>query len=363
MGEDSGGLSKLDYEKQIYDLNQTLLLFRSLSSTFELSKLIESILYTTMAQMRVTGAGMFILDPIHDNAYNMDDYYINFEPNPIIYYSIPRNSILIEKMESTPRAYSLQEIKAMIPGSKELRILDSLNPTLLIPFVTKKKMNGLLFLGEHLEFGREYSDYDKKQIADIASIAAITVNNASLLEISSTDMTTHLKFKYYFFNVLSDRLEEALSSDVPLSVLMFDIDFFKSVNDSFGHACGDYILEEVAHVIKKSIRSRDLASRYGGEEFTIMLNKTTAENAIKVAERIRRNIEQYDFSYNSKHLRITMSGGVTTFSSVKNPAKSANILVDQADRALYFSKEHGRNCITFADDAMLASIEHHKEGS
>ena len=122
-------------------------------------------------------------------------------------------------------------------------------------------------------------------------------------------------------------------------------------------------IEKVAYIIKKSIRSRDLASRYGGEEFTIMLNKTTSENAVKVAERIRRNIEQYDFTYNNKHLRITLSGGVTTFSAEKNPAKSANILVDQADRALYFSKEHGRNCITFADEEMLASIEHHREGS
>ncbi|MBR1912815.1 MAG: GGDEF domain-containing protein [Treponema sp.] len=362
MTEDTAVPSRLDYEKQIYDLNQTLLLFRSLSSTFELPKLIESILYTTMAQMRVTGAGMFILDPIQDNAYNMGDYYINVDPDPIVSYSIPRTSALVEKLETKPRAYTLQEVKAMIPGSKESRMLDSLNPTLLIPFVTKKKMNGLLFLGEHLEFGGEFSAYDKKQIADIASIAAITVNNASLLEISSTDMTTHLKFKYYFFNVLSDRLEEALASDVPLSVLMFDIDFFKAVNDSFGHACGDYILEKVAYIIKKSIRSRDLASRYGGEEFTIMLNKTTAENAVKVAERIRHNIEQYDFTYNNKHLRITLSGGVTTFTSAKNPAKNANILVDQADRALYFSKEHGRNCVTFADDAMLASIAHHKEG-
>ncbi|MCR5763967.1 MAG: sensor domain-containing diguanylate cyclase [Treponema sp.] len=362
MGVDSVGTSKLDYEKQIYDLNQMLLLFRSLSSTFELSKLIESILYTTMAQMRVTGAGMFILDPIQDNAYEMGDYYINVDPDPIIVYSIPRASPLIEKLEAKPIAYTMQEVKAMIPGTKEARMLDSLNPTLLIPFVTKKKMNGLLFLGEHLEFGGEFSAYDKKQIEDIASLAAITVNNASLLEISSTDMTTHLKFKYYFFNVLSDRLEEALASNVPVSVLMFDIDFFKSVNDSYGHACGDYILEKVAHIIKKSIRSRDLASRYGGEEFTIMLNKTTSVNAVKVAERIRHNIEQYDFIYNNKHLRITLSGGVTTFSAEENPAKSANLLVDQADRALYFSKEHGRNCVTFADAAILASIEHHKEG-
>ena len=363
MIEDTVGPSRLDYEKQIYDLNQMLLVFRSLSSTFELSKLIESILYTTMAQMRVMGAGMFILDPIRDDAYNMGDYYINVDPDPIISYSISRTSPLIEKLESKPRPYTLQEIKTMVPGTREAKMLESLAPTLLIPFVTKKKMNGLLFLGEHLEFGGEFSNYDKKQIADISSLAAITVNNASLLEISSTDMTTHLKFKYYFFNVLSDRLEEALASDVPVSVLMFDIDFFKSVNDSFGHACGDYILEKVAYIIKKSIRSRDLASRYGGEEFTIMLNKTTSENAVKVAERIRRNIEQYDFTYNNKHLRITLSGGVTTFSTEKNPAKSANILVDQADRALYFSKEHGRNCITFADEEMLASIEHHREGS
>lgn len=361
MAEDSGTLLRLDYEKHIYDLNQMMLLFRSLCSTIEMPKLIESVLYTTMAQMHVAGAGMFILDPLKENAYRMEDYYINIELDPIIEYYIPRTSALIAKLEANPVTYTMSELKNLFSGTKELRMLNSLNPSLLVPFITKKKMNGLLFLGEQLEAGREFSKYDRKQITDIASCAAIAVNNASLLEISSTDMTTHLKFKYYFFNILSDRLEEALSSDTPLSVLMFDIDFFKSVNDSFGHACGDFILGQVAYIIKKSIRSRDLASRYGGEEFTIMLNKTTADNAVKVAERIRNNIERHDFMYNGKHLKVTLSGGVTTFSSDRNPAKSANILVDQADRALYYSKEHGRNRITFADDSIISSIIHHKK--
>lgn len=362
MTEDFGGISRLDYEKQIYDLNQMLLLFRSLCTTLELPKLIESILYTTMAQMRVTGAGMFILDPIQDTEFNMRDYFINVDPDPIVEYSISKTSPLIEKFESNPHAYTFAELKTLFSGTKEIRMLSTLNPTLLVPFVAKKKMNGLLFLGDHIESGVEFTSYDKKQITDIVSLAAIAVNNASLVEISSTDMTTHLKFKYYFFNVLSDRLEEAFSSNVPVSVLMFDIDFFKHVNDTFGHACGDYILEKVAYIIRKSIRARDLASRYGGEEFTIMLNKTTSENAVKVAERIRRNIENYDFVYGDNHLHITMSGGVTTFTADDNPAKSANILVDQADRALYISKEGGRNRVTFADETVLSSIEHHKKG-
>ena len=162
-------------------------------------------------------------------------------------------------------------------------------------------------------------------------------------------MMTHLKLKYYFFNMLEDKLDAACSQGQNIAVAMFDIDFFKKFNDTYGHACGDYVLKSVAKIIKSNIREEDMASRYGGEEFTIMLCDTNEQEAQLVAERIRKSIEETDFFYEDQHLHVTISGGIATFDSEKNPVLSAKALVDQADKALYVSKENGRNRITVSN--------------
>ena len=349
-----------DYEKEIYDLNQMLEITRSLCTTLELPTLIESILYTAMAQMRVTGAGIFVLNSVTNNSFRLGNNYQNLDTDQLLDYSISKNSKLIEKMSSESRVYTLQELEEALPDCKDVDILRQLKPTLIVPLLLKNRLNGILVLGERIipdmtEGG--YSDYEKQEILTITSLAAIAVNNAFLVELSSTDMMTHLKFKYYFFNVLSDRLETAREAGSIVSVLMFDIDFFKKVNDTYGHACGDYVLTQVASIIKGSIRGDDMASRYGGEEFTVLLNGACQKDATMVAERIRKNIENFDFVYQMQKLHMTISGGVSTFSMDKNPVDSAEQLVDQADKALYVSKREGRNRITVADSAIIEAVK------
>lgn len=347
-----------EYEKEIYDLKQMIEISRSLCTTLELSKLIESTLFITMAQMHVLAAGIFILNSVDSFAYSLGNNYNGFDVDMSKEYSIPMASTLVEYIvENREQVFTLKDLEKHISCSKELKLLQSLNITLLVPLVLKNRVNGLLVLGERFAAGAEdgavYDEYDKQQISIIASLAAVAINNASLLELSSTDMMTHLKLKYYFFNVLTDKLDSAIMQDVHLSVLMFDIDFFKKFNDTYGHACGDYVLQQVASLIKGSIRSQDLASRYGGEEFTVLLSDTNKKDAVFIADRIRKNIEAYDFEYENKHMKVTVSGGVAVFSSETNPVKSAKALVDQADQALYVSKRNGRNRVTFADPSFL----------
>ncbi len=233
----------------------------------------------------------------------------------------------------------------------------SLKPSLIVPLFQKNRVNGILLLGERMDLGggTTFDDYDKKQILSISSLASMAINNASLLERSSTDMMTRLKLKYYFFNQLTDRLDLAVTQGLPVGVIMFDIDHFKNFNDTYGHTCGDYVLITVAKIIKNSIRTQDMASRYGGEEFTVMLPNTLKEDAMQVAERIRTNIESALFNYENKQMRVTISGGVSVFDVEKNPVSSAKEFVEQADKALYVSKTSGRNRITFADKKIINS--------
>jgi diguanylate cyclase (GGDEF)-like protein len=134
---------------------------------------------------------------------------------------------------------------------------------------------------------------------------------------------------------------------MPLSVLMLDIDFFKRFNDTYGHACGDVVLQMVASVIQQNTRNQDMAARYGGEEFVVMLCDTNASTAVKIAERIRTSIENLDILYDGQHLNLTISIGVAE----KKPGteQNARVLVDRADKALYNSKQTGRNKVSLAE--------------
>lgn len=347
------------YEKKIFDLQQLLEISRSLCSTLEFSNLIESILYTCMGQFHVLGAGVFVLNALDSDSFQLGDNYSGIDVDPNVQYVISSSNEVVKLLESSPVPLTMKELSEKIEKKSDISVISSLQPSLVVPLVQHKRLNGILVLGERITLSEEsdYSDYEKEQISGIASLAAIAINNAALVERSSTDMMTHLKLKYFFFNVLTDKLDTALANDRNVSVIMFDIDFFKRFNDTYGHACGDYVLQTVAKVIKSSVRSQDLAARYGGEEFTVLLNDTKKEDAITVADRIRSKIEQYDFCYENQHVKVTISVGVSTFDSVENPVTQPKILVDQADQALYVSKRSGRNRVTFADPKLISEVK------
>ena len=131
------------------------------------------------------------------------------------------------------------------------------------------------------------------------------------------------------------------------SVLMLDIDHFKRFNDTYGHSCGDVVLQQVAQVIQSNVRTQDMAARYGGEEFVVMLSDTEPALAFQIAERIRKSIEKMDVVYENQHLFVTISIGVASYDPSRD--SSPKMLVDRADAALYVSKQRGRNQVSSAE--------------
>ena len=175
--------------------------------------------------------------------------------------------------------------------------------------------------------------------------------NGQLAELAVTDGLTGIKNHRYFRDSLDVAMALAIRHSIPLSVIMLDIDHFKSVNDAHGHAVGDDVLRTVARILRDNTRDHDEVARYGGEEFAILLPMTGADAASAIGERLRESIAGHPWPLTP----VTASLGVATFSG--NTPPRASSLLEQADRALYQSKQRGRNRVSHHDECWCAGSD------
>ena len=172
----------------------------------------------------------------------------------------------------------------------------------------------------------------------------LLMQNRTLSEISARDSLTGLYNRWYVMEKIDSEMNRALRHGSPMSVLMLDLDHFKKVNDSFGHSVGDEVLKVVGQVLRESCRVYDVAGRYGGEEFCVVLPETRVGNTKQVAERIRSRLASTELPVGSSSITVTASIGVAGMDSVPDEGVvSAAALLDRADRALYAAKHHGRS--------------------
>lgn len=178
-----------------------------------------------------------------------------------------------------------------------------------------------------------------KRIVDLQKELMETNRRLELLSI--TDGLTKLHNHRYFQDELVRAFEESERYDRPLSLAMIDIDYFKKVNDTYGHAVGDEILKGVANLYRESVRATDLVARYGGEEFAVMMPETNLEDALTFAEKIRALVEETPMQTQAGPLKITVSLGVASIphSKIHTPKE----VIVAADKALYRAKRNGRN--------------------
>jgi diguanylate cyclase (GGDEF)-like protein len=158
----------------------------------------------------------------------------------------------------------------------------------------------------------------------------------SLEEVVNKDSLTGIFNRRYFSEFLHNEIIRSERYKRTFSLIMLDIDFFKSINDNYGHDVGDIILQELAGIVNKSIRKSDLFARVGGEEFAVVAVETSLDSAILLAEKIRLNVEQNVFS---RDLKITISLGISQYSDKDD----TNTIFKRADNALYKAKGNGRN--------------------
>lgn len=220
------------------------------------------------------------------------------------------------------------------------------NEVAAFPLMYKEKVLGVMLIGT---FGRHQAE-EQPLIEYLANQIAITLDNALTHEkverLSIADGLTGLYNRRFLSKRLEEEYSKAIRYNTPLSLLVMDVDFFKRVNDTFGHQVGDNALISVARVLQQSVRESDLVGRYGGEEFVVLLPHTGLDKALTVAEKIRLAVSETPVEGMGER-RLTISIGVAGFPDLK--VANMEELVRKADEALYRAKEGGRNQVIKAE--------------
>lgn len=188
-----------------------------------------------------------------------------------------------------------------------------------------------------------------QDLETLAPYAALQLQQAREYGVVRTraerDALTGLANRHAFENFLAAEAARFDRYQRPFSLIIFDIDYFKQVNDRFGHEAGDFVLEQAGEVIRGSLRSVDFAARLGGEEFVVVLPETGLERGSEIAERVRTRAQELTLQWRGERIDVTLSAGV---SAVPDCVPQAGSLVGSADAALYASKRNGRNRVTAA---------------
>jgi diguanylate cyclase (GGDEF)-like protein len=162
-----------------------------------------------------------------------------------------------------------------------------------------------------------------------------------IYRLTTVDGLTQVFNRRYFLEQLDREVSRAKRYRRELSLIMFDIDRFKNINDTYGHLAGDYVLKQLATVIKGKIRCEDVLARYGGEEFAIVLPESDGASATQTADKIRKIVEKAPFKFEETKISVTVSMGVAACADATDTAA----LIKQADDRMYEAKAAGRNCV------------------
>ena len=265
--------------------------------------------------------------------------------NHVSYHIRPLPGAADGLVEKIARSHEVIRVKDLA-GREDYRPLNSASRSaMIVPMTFHGEATGLLIAESgDADF---FKDRDEQMLLMVARSAGLALENAELMkraeELTIVDELTE-SFNYrYFIQKFQEEKKRAVRYHLPLSIIMIDIDWFKKLNDGYGHEAGNAVLRELSVVIKACIRDVDIFARYGGEEFVVILPQTTQSEALIIGERIREQVERHIIDTGATgRVKITVSVGI---SSYPENGRSEEELVTVADQALYKAKGSGKNLV------------------
>lgn len=264
----------------------------------------------------------------------------------------------LEGMERFFRKYSgttsFLILENEISQSENMETFRKFNPEIVVPVLGISGLYGVIIFAPKM-LGEEYSAKEIAYIDRLMHFTSIAIQNTIHYEHSVKDSKTSLYNHNFFIHRVSEQIARSRRIRTPFSIIVMDIDKFKNFNDSYGHMAGDEVIISLAKILNKTIREGDILSRFGGEEFTVLLPHAGRKEAWLASERFRKAIEDMETDYQGTILKVTVSLGIASYNYLEN--LDENNLLKRADTALYQSKNNGRNMSSFYKSGLLQHAE------
>jgi len=333
-----------ELRKKIYDLHNIFDVSLELHSILDLNRLANSTLLSLIGQFSCKSA--LFLHNLRKNEQRLN--VLNSKgiyKTEIENLKIEKSDVLFNYLEKNSDPFLLNKIPKALKNSKAIEELKNIEMEIISPVHIHKKEMALLCLGERVK-NKKYTDNELEVLTTVSNIVSIAVSNAFLydevVQLSYTDGMTELHNYRYFEMRLNEEIIRHSRTKQEVSLIILDVDYFKNYNDTLGHPAGDEVLRQLALILKDTVRENDIVSRYGGEEFAVILPGNGIDGTSILAERLRANVENHHFPNEEIQPKgkLTISVGTATLPAHADDAKD---LIHKADTALYSAKKSGRN--------------------
>jgi diguanylate cyclase (GGDEF)-like protein len=325
-------------QRRVRQLEALRATMTEISANLDLDTLLAAILEREVALLGATIGQVTLYDPVRGDlvavkGHNLDSRY---------------EGTRVALGEGLAGHVALTRAPLVVPNyrtwDRRVATYDSVGPitVLAVPMIAGDDLIGVLVVGDS-NMARRFTDDDVELLSLFAQQATIAIQNARLFAEASylaiTDALTGLANRRHFFTLAQQEIDRTLRYQRPLAVLMLDVDNFKLINDGYGHAAGDRVLQEIGALCRRTLRSADVVGRYGGEEIAVLLPETHEEAAEEAAGRLRASIEELQLD--GAKLHVTVSIGVAGATGAEPVALEH--LIERADHALYIAKRTGKN--------------------
>lgn len=344
--------SSTSISRELEILQKINALSKRINSTLELSQIIKSTIEGLPDLLRADKCSIFLFDPDAEELWLAAHNHGDMDTGVEIHISIHSNQLIARAVQAG-RSILITDIEKQF-GLKNRQKYKSKSSMITI-LKSSDQLLGIINISDKSD-GSDFTEWDFSIAMNINEHLGTAISNAQLFaqtrRLSITDGLTDLYTHRFFQETLTREIIRAKRYKKPLSLLMLDIDFFKRVNDTFGHQAGDCVLQGLARTMIAHLRRSDFACRYGGEEFGVILTETDLMSAMISAERLRTAAENLTIPFAGRDIRFTVSIGVSGLAE----GLEKSDMIEMADRALYQAKRDGRNRSIASDlDEYLAT--------
>jgi diguanylate cyclase (GGDEF)-like protein len=356
LSEDNEIIHK-ELNKSIFEILALIEFTNILGGTVDFQRMLGMMVDTIKRIIDYDGCCLFLID---ESRHNVSVAISRGLPETFNQQNIPLDQFFAENVLSSGQAVLVEDIYREIdrfPGNYTAETFGGLHSMIILPLLVQNSSLGVLMIAKNVVSGFSYEDL--RLLFVISNEAALAIQNKHLYEkvynASISDGLTGLYNHKYFREQLQTQIQTAKAENRTISLILMDIDYFKTINDTYGHLIGDMVLQQIAVILKSALPDEFLIARYGGEEFAALLPETNLDLAMEYCEIIRSKLEEHSFNSEEGTLfKVTISLGVANYPKhISNEERIVEKLIDLADESLYQAKREGRNRVCTLPEVVL----------